>query len=139
VRGDLEPLERFDVQLLREPPGEARPDAGDRPEQLLGLEGAAQPFELRPTARRQHLDERRRDAAADAGQGRQPVAAGRPDDLRDRPFEPGDDRRRPLVGGNAEAVAVLLRQEIGVRAEACGEGRVAGRVVAKLCHPEPVL
>ena len=68
VGGQLERLQRVHAQDLVQSLGERRPHAGNGPEELLGVEAAAQPLELAPAPRAEQLGDRGRDARADARQ-----------------------------------------------------------------------
>ena len=96
MRRRFQRFQGFDVQRVENAPGELRADAGNGEKELLRLQRAAQPLELRPSPGGQHLGEGRGDRAADSGKRRQAVAA-----LARRTGRPAADRglrsRPPLA------------------------------------------
>ena len=109
--------------VVEDAPRELRADAGNGEKELLRLERAAQPLQLRPASGGQHLRQRRRDRAADPGKRGQAVAALLREDGVERPIEALDHARRALVGRDAKTLGALLAQEIGIFAKISREQR----------------
>jgi hypothetical protein len=114
---DFQGLERLYVKVVVEPGGKFRSDPRNGPEQGFGLERAAQPVELRPPAGRDQLGEGGGNAAADVRQRDQGFAAPGCENTADRLVEVVDRICRPMVGGDAEAIGVLLGEQIGLFAQ----------------------
>jgi hypothetical protein len=121
---DLERLQGLGLQRLVQPRGKLRPDAGNGPEQPLGVERPAQPLELRPAAGQQHLGERRRDRWSDRRKRVEARTPLRREYLGRRLIEGVERVGRAAIGHDAEAIGVLLFQEVGVFAQPCCKGSV---------------
>src|SRR5581483_2967353 len=127
VSGDLEGLERVDVQDVVDAGRQLRAHAGQRLEQLLGLQLALQALELAPASGGRHLQDGQADAPPDPRQLReaaQPVAAG---DVRDRLFQAQERIGGTSVGGDAKPVGPLLLEQVRHLAQLAGNGTVDGR------------
>jgi hypothetical protein len=78
---------------------------------------SAEPVQLAPPAGPEHLDDRRRDAPPDVGQGDQSVDPLPIEDLLEIPRLVYDGVSCPPVGGHSERVRPLLGEEVGRLAE----------------------
>lgn len=110
--GHLQRLQGVHAEVVVDALGQGGPDAGHGLEDLLGVEVAAQALELAPAAAADELPNRRGDAAADVGDGGQPVEALLPEDLVQGSIEPGHGTGRTPVRADAKGVRPLLREQV---------------------------
>lgn len=117
MEGVLEIFEGFELPVLGEAVCISWSDPRDRPKQRLRFHLTAQPFQLGPAPRCNHLGNRAGYACSDCRKGDEAVASFLCQDFAKGPFQPGNKICRLPVSPCAETVGALAVEEIGKIAE----------------------
>lgn len=124
VRRRFQVLQRLQPELVVQPRGQARADAGDRFESGDRVGLSPQAFEHREVPEASHVPHGSREPDADSGKPLQPCDAFVVEDVGHRPVEPAHRLSRTPVRPDAERVRALIAQQGGCLVEPAGHATI---------------